>query len=125
MSTAQDGAEFMAEGSCLITADEIFDMAIAAGKPEEMAHDERRHITRLFYPTRFSTPAEVTQAKLICDACPVREECLAYAHDTQQEHGIWGGTTQQERRIVWRRERAAGTRQYRWGNRPPVPMKTH
>ena len=41
------------------------------------------------------------QALAICDRCPVQVECLAYAVATRQQHGVWGGRTQQElRRLV-------------------------
>ena len=41
------------------------------------------------------------QALAICDRCPVQVECLAYAVATRQQHGVWGGKTQQElRRLV-------------------------
>ena len=45
---------------------------------------------------------EHKQAKRICRACPVREECLAHAMDASIDHGIWGGLTERERRR-WRR----------------------
>jgi Transcription factor WhiB len=31
-------------------------------------------------------------AKAVCQACPVRASCLAFAVETRQD-GIWGGTT--------------------------------
>ena len=40
-------------------------------------------------------PAKV---KALCDICPVRAECLAAALENDEQHGIWGGTTPQERR---------------------------
>ncbi|SEE86091.1 WhiB family transcriptional regulator [Rhodococcus jostii] len=36
-------------------------------------------------------------AKEFCRACPVLRECLAYALDTGQQHGVWGATTPGER----------------------------
>lgn len=33
-----------------------------------------------------------------CQACPLREPCLAFALETHQEWGIWGGTTPERRR---------------------------
>ena len=30
--------------------------------------------------------------------CPVAEECLEFALATNQEAGVWGGTTEEERR---------------------------
>jgi WhiB family redox-sensing transcriptional regulator len=36
-------------------------------------------------------------AKLICASCPVREDCLRYAIDAGERHGIWGGKTATER----------------------------
>jgi WhiB family transcriptional regulator, redox-sensing transcriptional regulator len=55
-----------------------------------------------------------TQARQICAACPVRDDCLGYATDAD-EFGIWGGLDQDERRNLKRRQRrkkatARGTR---------------
>lgn len=38
-----------------------------------------------------------TAAKAICGHCPVRAECRAYALQTGELYGIWGGTTERER----------------------------
>jgi WhiB family redox-sensing transcriptional regulator len=54
----------------------------------------------LFFPVSASGPSldQVTQAKAICAGCPVRQQCLAFALDTRQDHGVWGGMSDQERR---------------------------
>jgi WhiB family redox-sensing transcriptional regulator len=54
----------------------------------------------LFFPVAAAGPAvaQVVAAKAVCRACPVRAECLSYAEQTGQGHGIWGGTTEEERR---------------------------
>jgi WhiB family redox-sensing transcriptional regulator len=41
---------------------------------------------------------QIDTAKRICTACPVTGECLEFALATNQEAGIWGGTTEEERR---------------------------
>jgi WhiB family redox-sensing transcriptional regulator len=41
-------------------------------------------------------------AKSVCLACPVRAECLAYALDHNERHGVWGGTSPNERAQVRR-----------------------
>jgi len=54
----------------------------------------------LFFPAG-STGAAVEQidaAKAICQSCPVRGECLEFSMVTNQEGGIWGGLTEDERR---------------------------
>lgn len=41
----------------------------------------------------------VAAAKQICEGCPVRVECLAWALERPEHHGVWGMTTAVER---WR-----------------------
>lgn len=56
-----------------------------------------------FHPAPGESPKD---AKRVCQGCPVREKCLdvALQHDW---YGVWGGTTQMERRRL-RRQAAAG-----------------
>lgn len=55
---------------------------------------------------------DVNHAKSICKTCPVREDCLEFALTTNEDHGVWGGTSARERRRMRRRraiaDRAAG-----------------
>lgn len=46
----------------------------------------------------------VAEARAICNACPVRLNCLDHALTNSERHGIWGGLTEAERRKV-KRER--------------------
>ena len=39
----------------------------------------------------------------VCESCSVREECLEYAIQTRQRYGVWGGTTERQRRRILRR----------------------
>ena len=59
----------------------------------------------LFFPIGTSGPAlmQTEQAKAVCRRCPVREQCLAWALDAGPMDGIWGGTTEQERKAMTRR----------------------
>ncbi len=52
-----------------------------------------------FFP---QTKAEARAALAICNVCPVREECLEHALATNERFGIWGGTTEKERRALTR-----------------------
>lgn len=53
---------------------------------------------RVFFPIGEEPPLEdVLEAKAVCAICPVRVECLVYAVETNQTHGIWGGLTASER----------------------------
>jgi WhiB family redox-sensing transcriptional regulator len=49
---------------------------------------------------------EQNRAKNICKECPVINECLEYALAADEPHGVWGGTTPQERRALYREEPA-------------------
>lgn len=46
-----------------------------------------------------------TEAKAICQGCPIRERCLERGLD--EPEGIWGGTTPRERREINRMRRQA------------------
>jgi WhiB family redox-sensing transcriptional regulator len=49
---------------------------------------------------------EQREAALFCNtACPVQQECLDFAKDVGEEHGVWGGTTEVERRLLMKRAR--------------------
>jgi WhiB family redox-sensing transcriptional regulator len=48
---------------------------------------------------------DATEAKAICDLCPVREVCLEHAIAAREKHGVWGGLTERERRRLVRRRR--------------------
>lgn len=39
-------------------------------------------------------------AKSICETCPVRSDCLRYALDIREPHGIWGGLNESERKML-------------------------
>lgn len=56
----------------------------------------------LFYPNRGDSTQD---AKRVCRACEVDQECLEYALANREKLGIWGGMSERERREV-RRERA-------------------
>ena len=54
----------------------------------------------IFFP---ASRAEEDRALALCAICPVREECLHYALESRERFGIWGGTTDKERRKLIRR----------------------
>ncbi|MFG3550512.1 WhiB family transcriptional regulator [Streptomyces sp. NPDC047725] len=62
----------------------------------------------LFFPIGATGPAllQTEQAKAVCRRCPVREQCLQWALDTGQSLGVWGGTSENERRALKRRTAA-------------------
>ncbi|MSO60172.1 MAG: WhiB family transcriptional regulator [Ilumatobacteraceae bacterium] len=42
----------------------------------------------------------VIAAQKICKGCPVASSCLEYALSENIEHGVWGGTSERERRRI-------------------------
>lgn len=69
-------------------------------------------VTQIFFPVGVTGAAavQIQDAKTVCVECPVRQECLEYAITTNQEYGIWGGTSEEERRVLrrkWRQEQRA------------------
>jgi WhiB family redox-sensing transcriptional regulator len=59
----------------------------------------------MFFPIGTTGPALLQQeeAKAVCRRCPVTGECLAWALEIGQDSGVWGGTTEVERRNMKRR----------------------
>ncbi|MFI9825058.1 WhiB family transcriptional regulator [Streptomyces sp. NPDC052013] len=59
----------------------------------------------LFFPIGTTGPAlvQTEQAKSVCRRCPVRQQCLDWALETGQSIGVWGGTSETERRALKRR----------------------
>lgn len=58
----------------------------------------------LFFPA--SDAAEestIERAKAICSVCPVIDDCMEYALETNQRSGIWGGTSEKERKSLRRK----------------------
>jgi WhiB family transcriptional regulator, redox-sensing transcriptional regulator len=61
--------------------------------------------TEHFFPiSHKSRPGvDVNFALGICMSCPVQQPCLDYAMSMPQTYGIWGGTTEEQRRRLRRR----------------------
>ena len=57
----------------------------------------------LFFPERGGSSK---QAKRICADCPVAANCLAWALSNGERHGVWGGTSEGDRRRMHRRSAA-------------------
>ncbi len=70
---AELDTEWMAQGNC-------------ADKPPS-----------LFFP---SDGVGVEVAKRVCSDCPMQAQCLDYALDNRIDHGVWGGTSERERRRI-------------------------
>ncbi len=56
----------------------------------------------IFFPERGGSSKA---ARAVCAECTVRDRCLEYALNNKEQFGIWGGTSERERRKI-RRERA-------------------
>ena len=66
----------------------------------------------LFFPVGTTGPAlaQVEEAKKVCRRCEVREECLRWALEAGQDHGVWGGMSEDDRRAMKRRASRARLR---------------
>lgn len=59
----------------------------------------------LFFPEPNEGKSRTRAAKLICERCEVRLECLATAIENHEQYGIWGGLSPRERGQVRRQRR--------------------
>ncbi|MFD7707862.1 WhiB family transcriptional regulator [Streptomyces sp. NPDC059786] len=76
----------------------------------------------LFFPIGSTGPTveQIDEAKAVCGRCPVLDQCLGTALRLGHVEGIWGGTTETERRAMRRlevRRRLAAV------TVPPAPLR--
>ena len=66
----------------------------------------------LFFPigTTGMATDQIESAKRVCDHCDAQKACLEFALATNQESGVWGGTTEDERRKLRKQWLAARRR---------------
>jgi len=73
----------------------------------------------LFFPIATGTVAavQIKKAQHICAGCRVRKECFDFAMRSGETHGVWGGTTPEERTRFRRRRTRLARRAWQ---RPPA-----
>lgn len=64
----------------------------------------REHPELNYFPERGEA---LEPAKAVCRSCLVAEECLSYALEHDELHGIWGGMAPGARRELRKAQRAA------------------
>ena len=59
----------------------------------------RNEDPELFFPITSGGPSarQIAAAKAVCQRCGVQDQCLHYALESHQHHGVWGGTSEEER----------------------------
>lgn len=57
-----------------------------------------------FFPQQGNKAAR--EVKKFCEGCPVKETCLQYG--LNETHGVWGGTSETERRAIRKRLKERG-----------------
>ena len=82
----------------------IFDAEMWGWQSEAACADS--DLSLFFAPNYFEKKrrklSREAEAKKFCDECPVRSACLNYAIRLNEEHGIWGGLNEAERRSLVR-----------------------
>ena len=61
-----------------------------------------------FHPEGERGPAREAReaaAKSICARCPVIAECAAHALAVREPYGVWGGLSEDDREVIYRRRR--------------------
>lgn len=56
----------------------------------------------LFFPVGTTGPAieQIDSAKQVCNQCEAQVDCLEFALASNQDSGVWGGTSEEERRAL-------------------------
>lgn len=76
----------------------------------------RNHPTDLFFPPHGVSHQQFDAVRTICQQCPVIEDCLQYALENNERHGIWGGLSERQRRQLRRQTRTNITTYLTKGN---------
>lgn len=94
------------------------------GDPELLAIRERAACRGMdpgiFFPERGSS---AMPAKTVCMVCPCRAACLAYALRHHEREGVWGGTSEKDRRKLLRRQRVEQTSCEAVAESEPLPSR--
>ena len=88
-------------------------MALAQSRPLQLTieRDDWRDVALcrdtdpdLFFPVGTTGPAieQIENAKAVCRQCEAQAPCLEYALASNQDSGVWGGTSEEERRKLRR-----------------------
>lgn len=86
-------------------------MALTSSRSLTLANDDWRTVAAcqdtdpdLFFPVGTTGPAieQIDNAKAVCDTCAAKDPCLEFALTTNQDSGVWGGTSEEERRKLRR-----------------------
>ncbi len=86
-------------------------MALTSSRSLSLANDDWRAQAAcqdtnpdLFFPVGTTGPAidQIKSAKDVCDTCEAKDPCLEFALATNQDSGVWGGTSEEERRKLRR-----------------------
>lgn len=86
-------------------------MALTSTRTLTLAHDDWRDVAAcqdtdpdLFFPVGTTGPAieQIEAAKTVCESCDAKVPCLEFALQTNQDSGVWGGTSEEERRKLRR-----------------------
>lgn len=62
--------------------------------------------TSWFYPEQ-NDRTNLYKVRMICESCPVKQNCLDHAIETQETQGIWGGMGHRSR-LVYAKKRRQG-----------------
>lgn len=76
----------------------------ATDHPEFMNRAACHGLGDLFYAETKDEEAQMREAKRVCASCAVRLDCLSYALERRERHGVWGGLTAYERQTMHKRE---------------------
>jgi WhiB family redox-sensing transcriptional regulator len=78
----------------------VIDLTITPWREAAACLEVRDEVS--FFPDK-EDMVGIARAKAVCATCPVADECLSWALETNQTEGIWGGHTAKERRSLRRR----------------------
>lgn len=90
------------EEETTLTVDDFYRIALPSCQPEADPSWRKLGLCLVYPSVDFFDGSQINKRRCreICAECTVREQCLQFSLDNEEEFGIWGGLDDKERKVM-------------------------